>query len=270
MTNEDIKLKTYSFYDDFPENRPEEGKPYINCYMGDFCVRYPVEKNAIAILLEPRSLEPYGYDYIEKHPEQFKHVFTYDSQLLRKVPQAHFLLWATLWCTSDVPKTKGISMISSDKTCCELHKARLELAKILDKNDKVDCFGTFKGPEHYVNTYDAHAEYKFAIAFENYIDDMWYTEKILNCFGTKTVPIYYGARRIGDVFNADGIIQVDDWRKIPDLVNSLDIDAEYEKRKAAIEDNFERVKPYGARWRDRFFNEYGHLLRGMMNDINNR
>ena len=102
------------------------------------------------------------------------------------------------------------------------------------------------------------------IVIENYIDDLWFTEKILNCFSTKTVPIYYGARNIGQLFNADGIIQVDDWRKIPEIVANLDIDAEYEKRREAIEDNFERVKAYDIRWFDRFFNTYGDLLEEMI------
>ncbi len=265
-----IYINNHSFYDDFPDNVPVPGQPYIECFMGDFCHRVGnIPPNSIAILLEPRSIEPNGYQWIENHPDVFRHIWTYDSKLL-KLPQAHFLLWASLWCTSDIPKTKGISIVSSDKRCCELHNARIELAQYFDKGDKVDCFGTFRGNKaDYVEAYDAHAPYKFAIAIENYIDDFWYTEKILNCFSTKTVPIYFGARKIGEHFNADGIIQVEDWRDIPKIVENLDIDDEYEKRKEAIEDNFIRCKPFGDRWRDRFFRDYGDLLEEMMDELYN-
>ena len=261
-----MRIKTYTYYDDFPDNRPVMEQPYINAYFGDFCAKEVIQPNSIAILLEPRSIEHLGYEFVEKNPDKFKYIFTYDSKLL-KLLNARFLVWGTTWCTADVPKTKGISMISSHKICCELHKNRLALAKYFDNGNKVDCFGTFRDPSGktgFVKTYDAHAEYKFAIAMENYIDDFWFTEKILNCFSTKTVPIYYGAKRIGDFFNMDGIIQVSDWHDIIDIAENLDIDTEYDKRREAIEDNFIRVKPYGERWRDRFFKEYGELLEGML------
>ena len=264
-----IRFKTHSYYDDFPDNHEVDGEPYINCYVGDFCDFHEVEPDSIAVMLEPRSIEHVGYEYVSKHPEQFKYIFTYDSALL-KLPQARFWVWASVWCRADVPKTKGISMISSHKQCCELHKARTELAKYFENKGKVDCFGTYNDPEGktgFVNTYDAHAEYKFAVVMENYIDDLWYTEKILNCFACKTVPIYYGARLIGELFNPDGIIQVEDWHDIPKIVENLDIDAEYEKRKAAIEDNFERSKDYDGRWCDRFFESYGDILGEMMDEL---
>jgi len=265
-----IYLKNHSFYDDFPDNHPVEGEPYIECFMGDFCHRVGnIPPNSIAILLEPRSIEPNGYKWIENHPNVFRHIWTYDSKLLQ-LPQAHFLLWASLWCKADILKTRKISMVSSDKMCCELHKARIELARYFDKRNLVDCFGTFRGnKDDYVDAYQAHAAYKFAIAIENDIDDYWFTEKILNCFATKTVPIYYGARKIGEFFNADGIIQVDDWHKIPAIVENLDIDAEYEKRRAAIEDNYLKSLPWGDRWRDRFFRNYGYILEEMMNELYN-
>lgn len=264
-----IKIKVHSYYNEFPDNQEEEGKPYINCYVGDFCEFHEVVPGSIAIMLEPRSIEHLGYEYVERHPEQFKYIFTHDSRLL-KLPQARFWVWCSVWCTADVPKTKGISMISSHKNCCELHRIRTLLAKQFDIGDKVDCFGTFRdesGKTGRVSTYDAHAEYKFAIAIENHIDDLWFTEKIINCFATKTVPIYYGARKIGELFNADGIIQVDKWEDIPKIVNELDIDAEYAKRKDAIEENFELSKAYAGGWFDRFFTEYGDLLGGMMDEL---
>lgn len=263
-----MQIKVYSYYDEFPEYAVKDfSKPYINCYVGDFCAfEKEIQSNSIAIMLEPRSIEQQGYAFVEQHPEKFKHIFTHDSKLLQ-LPNAHFWVWCSVWCTADVPKTRGISMISSHKNCCDLHKARTQLAKQFDGKGRVDCYGTFRdetGRTGRVTTYDAHAAYKFAIAMENYVDDYWFTEKILNCFSTKTVPIYYGARKISEFFNPDGIIQVDDWRKIPEIVANLDIDAEYEKRREAIEDNFIRVKEYDIRWFDRFFNTYGNLLEEMI------
>ena len=257
-----MQIKCYTYYDGFKECPvTDETKPMIYCYIGDFAARIKIKDPAIVILQEPRSIEHQGYEFVEQHPEKFKYIFTYDSKIL-KLPNTYMFNWGSTWCTADVPKTDGISMVSSNKLCCELHRVRLELANYFDTHDcGVECFGTFRGnPADYATAYEAHATFKFAIVMENYIDDYWYTEKILNCFSTKTVPIYYGARKISEIFNGDGIIEVDDWHDIPEIVKNLDVDAEYEKRREAIEDNFIRVKPYGAMWRERFLKKYGKML----------
>jgi hypothetical protein len=258
-----LRFNVYSYYDHFPDRKPVKGEPVVNCYVGDFCATEKIKPNSIAIMFEPRSIEQKGYRYVEQHPEKFKYIFTHDSELL-KLQNSRFLMWGVVWCKADVPKTKGISIISSHKECCELHKARTMLAKQFEQNSKVDCFGTYNDPEGkkgWVDTYDAHAEYKFAIAMENYIDDYWFTEKILNCFSTRTVPIYYGARKINEFFDADGIIRVDDWHDIPRLVEELDIYAEYDKRKGAIERNYHiAIDNYGDKWQERFIREHGKML----------
>ena len=48
---------------------------------------------------------------------------------------------------------------------------------------------------------------------ENSIAELYYTEKIIDCFLTGTVPIYWGTKRITDGFNKDGIIMLDDYLK---------------------------------------------------------
>ena len=255
------KIKMHALYDHFPDRNPEEGEKYIDCYADShiFDCRGP-GKN-IAMLLEPRSMINDAYEFCYDHNEYFSYIFTHDSQIL-KLPQARMLNWGDVWCTTDSEKTKNISIVSSWKDWCPLHKARLDLAKHFDyPGSRVDCYGSFRGDkEHWDDVRDAHEHYKFAIVVENDIDEFWYTEKLLNCFSNKVVPIYVGASRISEIFNADGIIQVADWHNIPWIIDSLDVDAEYEKRKEAIEDNYLRVEPYKTPWKERFFNQYEKIM----------
>jgi hypothetical protein len=220
--------------------------------------------DGIAFLFEPRSMIGPAYDYVEQYSDNFTLIFTHDSRILEK-PNAYFFNWANVWYTSDSPKTKGISLVSSWKDWCPLHKARLSLAKLFDMSKKVDVYGTWNeygNPELKVPVKDYLENYKFSIVIENDIDDLWFTEKILNCFSTKTVPIYLGARKIGDVFNEKGIIRVNDWMEIPDVVNNLDIDS-YDSYLPYIEDNFERVKEYTIPWDERFFKAYTDVIEGI-------
>ena len=82
-------------------------------------------------------------------------------------------------------------------------------------------------------------DYCFSVAMENARSPGYFTEKILDCFATGTVPIYYGAPDIGDFFNPDGIIELTDGLD-PSL---LDRDR-YERMLPAVCDNFERCLQY--------------------------
>lgn len=260
-----LRIKMNALYDHFPEHKYVEGEPYIECYSDSFVKLCTSPGKNIALLLEPRSMVGEYYDFVYENHDFFKYIFTHDSKLLT-LPNSRLMMWNEVWRISDQPKTKGISLVSSWKNWCPLHIARIELARQLKNSEKVDCFGSFDDRNaQWFEVSETHDPYKFAIVIENDIDDYWYTEKILNCFGTKTVPIYVGSKKIGDFFNADGIIEVDDWRTIPDLVKNLDIDAEYEKRLPAINDNFGRLEPYKVGWKERFFRDYGELMEEVQN-----
>ena len=71
----------------------------------------------------------------------------------------------------------------------------------------------------------------------------WITEKVIDCFATKTIPIYYGAPNIGDFFNKDGIIVFNSIDELNVILNSLPPNF-YESKRAAIEENYERSKQY--------------------------
>ena len=260
-----IRIKMHAMYDHFPDHNPVEGEPYIECYSDTFVNMCKGPGNNIALLLEPRSMIGPAYDWVEEHESYFRYIFTHDSKLMR-LPQARILNWADVWLTMDSPKTKGISLVTSPKDWCPLHHARLQLYHFFKDKNYVDCFyGDWNNPEiENIKPQDYLEHYKFSIIIENDIDDFWYTEKILNCFSTKTIPIYVGARMINELFNPDGIIEVRDWHLIPDVIQWLDLDFEYHKRKEAIEDNFKLVEPYKTPWKERFFRGYGNLLEDMI------
>lgn len=260
-----IRLKMHSMYDHFPDRNPVEGEPYIDCYSDTYVTECKGPGNNIALMLEPRSMIGEAYDYVNKHHGYFKWIFTHDSLLL-SYSNAILFTWGDVWLQTDQIKNKGISLVTSYKNWCPLHNARLELADYYKNRPEVDVYyGDWNNPN--IPTVDASeylSPYKFSIIIENDIDDFWYTEKILNCFSTKTVPIYLGARKIYQLFNADGIIQVNDWHDIPRIIEYLNIDEAYANRQAAIEDNYQRVEPYKVKWKERFFRDHEEKLERML------
>jgi len=259
-----MNINLIGYYDHFPNHKPLPFENCVDMYNDEFVKR--ATEGSCALLIEPRSICPKSYEYVEKNHKKFKYIFTHDSKLLEMCDNAKLILWgmgnANYSCSNDVQKTKYISMVSSDKELCEFHIARKELARKIKDNPYVDVLGTIDGGL-FKNTFQIYAEYKFSIAFENYIDDYWFTEKVCNCFANKTIPLYYGARKIGEYFNADGIIQFNSPDEIYDFINKINspkyLNKMYYTREEAINDNYERVKqfPDFETW---FFKEYGELL----------
>lgn len=252
-----MRVNLYSYYNHFANHKPVDGEKFINCYNDDF-VRN--QSGGIALLIEPRSIIPGVYEYMDQHYGDFDFVFTHDDELLKK-PNARRILWGNVAsygpqgeAYGDMPKTKNISFVSSGKEMCALHVARKNLAKEL--SPVIDCMGTYNGGQM-VNSEQIYGPYRFSIAFENWISDYWFTEKICNCFAFNTVPIYFGARKIGEFFDERGIIRaesVDDIRRIVDHLQENG-EKEYEARLPFIEENRKRVAEYEnfERW---FFKTY--------------
>jgi len=59
------------------------------------------------------------------------------------------------------------------------------------------------------------------------------SEKITDCFMTGTIPVFYGIKNIGDFFDSNGIIELNDEFMIEDL--SWDL---YYSKMDSIKNNF--------------------------------
>ena len=264
MERDSVKIKMFWCNDQhFKNYAPNVGEKYIPCYK-DYYVKEDVEPNAIALLREPRSMQPGIYEYIEENYTKFKYVFTHDSILLSRLPNAKLIIWAGVWGWGDSKKdfTHPISMVAPEKAQVPLKVLRKDLA--FELQDTIDCYGTYNGGE-WARCEQYLKNYPFSIVIENYIDDYWITEKICNCFAYKTIPIYLGARKIDELFNEYGIIHVDSADDIRVVVKGL-LDYgenEYNSRLEYVEDNFERVKEY-EQFEDWFMKQYGDLLRGLL------
>lgn len=266
-----MKIRLHSHYEHFPNHKPLPFEEYIDCYNDDFCLREEILPNSIALLIEPRSIQPNVYEWMEQNYHKFKYVFTHDSKLLRMCDNAKLILWGG-GCggISEYPlveKTKNISFVSSNKTMCQEHIWRLELARELKNSSLVDVMGTFDGGSR-VTAQQIYQDYRFSIAYENYIDDYWFTEKICNCFANKVIPIYLGSPFIEKWFNQNGIISVDNNGQLKQVLNFLkvcDLEKIYRDREEAIEDNYKRVQKYKTfeYW---FFNEYEDLLNDLYSE----
>lgn len=188
-------------------------------------------------LLESRQYDGGAYDSLIKNLdivlETFEEIWTHNQTLLDLNPK---FKWSPAYGTyienfGVHNKTKKISMITSNKTGTEQHRFRYNFA--LNNKDNLDLFG--RGFNEIPRKEYGLVDYMFSVAIENDTYDTYFTEKILDCFATGTLPVYKGTRKITEHFNEDGIIFLDDVR-----IESLDKDL-YISKLDAIKENYSRV-----------------------------
>jgi hypothetical protein len=263
-----MRILLHSAYNHFPNKRHEDNpsEPAIEIYNdGHIWHAYGTEPHGeAALLIEPRPLQESTYNKLETEYDRFSKIFTHDSQLLAIAPNAVLIKYWRDYEVYNEEKTKDFSMICGQKQMCPLHIERMKLAEMIA--GEVDVLGDWDGGPK-VTRHDAYAPYKFAVVIENYLDDYWFTEKILNAFSTRTVPIYFGARKISKDFDITGIMQVKRLWDIPQLIEDIKcagVDRVYNNRRAAIERNFQAVQKY-QNFEDWFFKNHEGALQEIWN-----
>lgn len=213
------------------------------------------EKNVI--LLESTAITPNHHKWVWANQKQFNKIYTHNSDLLSLCPNARWVPGGGIWIGTEFgggsigvhDKNKLCSFVSSDKHMCTLHNLRFSAFEFIRrkqagtiKDNDVALFGLFVGSK-FVKPVDYLQDYMYSIIFENYQDDLYFTEKILNCFATGTIPIYLGARNIGSKFNEKGIIKFSNVAELVNILRGIS-KSDYSKRLPAIYDNLKKCQEF--------------------------
>ncbi len=74
---------------------------------------------------------------------------------------------------------------------------------------------------HDINLLNLFHQYKFVFVSENSLCDGYITEKIFNCYFARTIPIYYGSRKINYYFNDNTFINIVDFNNFEDKIEEI-------------------------------------------------
>jgi hypothetical protein len=189
--------------------------------------------------LESRIITPQVVQFVKENyktiSSEYEILFTHNKEIYELADNFIYLPPHGFWIEYPkiYPKSKLVSMISSNKN----YPHRLNWVNRL--KDSVDLYGMgFKGFERKESALN---DYMFSITIENDVYETYWSEKILDCFATGTIPIYYGSPDIGDYFNMDGIILMTDDFDITKINED-----EYYKRMDSIKDNFNKSLQYNV------------------------
>ncbi|NBO22100.1 hypothetical protein EBU94_01995 [bacterium] len=214
------------------------------------CTNYDVNaKYNVCVFIEPPSVLNLPARMFEK----FDLVLTWRKDLLDALPNAKKFLFGTTWIEHDkliFDKKDKISFLTSWKEWAPGHSLRQQVFDLLSNHSKIHNFDLtcIKTPPRIESKNEILDEYKFSIIIENENLEDWFTEKIVDCFATKTVPIYWGCPNIGDYFDEKGIIK---FNNINDLIIKLaDLETStYEDMLTAVEKNYKAAPKYYSYWK---------------------
>jgi hypothetical protein len=190
-------------------------------------------------------------------------VFTHSEKLLEDFENTRWIPGGGIWIGGTyaggqigvIPKSLMVSMLTSNKLQTPLHRRRYLWALWLESTKlNVDVYRQHWRTNARISTYDTLRDYRYSIVIENFIDDRYFTEKLLNCFATGTVPIYLGARNLDHFFDPGGFISFNGWRDLRRIIPSLS-ENDYLSRLPAIHANLKKALEFRS-IEDYIFNNY--------------
>jgi len=200
----------------------------------------------ILFLAEPYSILPTVTEGALRGAMKFDKIYSFTQKILEHYPQAELFEWGSSWLDfTDLKLMKGnnVTFVTSNKNQTVGHKMRLEIYDLLkgvDVSNGLQYYSHISPPFHQRRN-DFFETAKFHIAVENSSQTNYFTEKVIDCFASKTIPVYYGCPNLGDWFNMDGVIQFEDIHNLELILKHLDAD-QYERRRKAVEENYETAK----------------------------
>ena len=222
-------------------------------FFTDMCLEYaykaPSDTIKIAWLIEPPSLSDTHYSKAIEMRGVFDYVMTFNKTLLNGGYDASSFLYYPLggsWIPKRYfrvqKKSKLVSIIGTDKRRAPGHKARrAAVGTFLQQGRDDDVMGRGYKP---INTKIlALGSYAYSVVIESIRLDGYFSEKLIDCLSQGTIPIYWGCSDIGEYFDEDGIIVLDNIDDLGEMLGALS-HTEYDARLKAVKRNLKFSKTY--------------------------
>jgi len=189
------------------------------------------------IISEPKCVHQRYYKLLPLWRHKFHKIFTNYTYLSNKYSNVTSIPIAYTWiketANTEHKKDKLISIIASKKWKHPGHKLR---HKVIDSLPEGSCDFLGRAYKPFVNKSDGLSPYMYSIVIENCQEVDYFTEKIVDCFICRTVPIYWGAGNISDHFDDKGILSfqtIDELHSVLEKISKED----YISRSVAIDNN---------------------------------
>lgn len=201
----------------------------------------------ILMQCEPPNLYIDFFNMVKQNHKNFDLVLAYDERILN-LPGINAIEFCPIgsWIKDELElkKTNQISYLMSSKINGNDYNMRFMIMRWFEKN-KLDSFEVLmhRSPPRVPNKNIFFTNAKFNIACENQVMNNMFSEKLIDCFKTKTIPIYYGCKNIEKYFNTRGIIRFNTIEEFKNIMENL-LPKNYDDMLLYAEENYELSKIY--------------------------
>ena len=189
-----------------------------SCYFQSLSIKHP--KKILWLLESPAFIDNSIIQDLKINHNHFLHILSAhpDAMYVNSIVFPVGGCWIFEQDQNVYRKSKKISAIASNKMTTLGQWLRHESIRIISS---IDSYGPSYNPlGHKI---DALRDYQYHLCFENLKSPMYFSEKLIDCFITGTIPIYFGCENLSQYgFDMRGIIEVNNINEIQDAVKSLD------------------------------------------------
>ena len=209
----------------------------------------------VALLVESKFVKPDVYKRLYELGNEFDLILTHDKEIIinfeekaRYIPADTITLGATYFGTNFQAKRNLISFNYSNKKYLPGHKLRHIISERYSNFDSKVLHKLGSGPEGI--RIDEKGEmlksYFFSICIENSLYEDYFTEKILDCFISGVIPIYWGTSNIYKYFNERGIFRFESLAELDEIINKIKNNGIeiYKSMEKFVEKNYQTAKSY--------------------------
>lgn len=181
---------------------------------------------------------------IDNH-KNFDLILTYDERLFH-LPNARKFLPTASWIKPNIEtKEPLLTFLMSSKRIAYHHIYRFKAMEILiatPNNHGID-FKHYRSPPRLERKEDLLDTAMFHVAMENQPLRHMFTEKLIDCFVSHAVPVYFGCPNIEDYFDVNGIIRFNTPDELIEIKRNLSVDLYYQML-PAVKRNLELAQDY--------------------------
>jgi len=190
-----------------------------------------------AWLIEPNVINTRGYTAVKAHHEHYDYIISHDMQFLSLFPEGKRVfcpasgssLYGHEWQL--YPKSKLVCTVVGTKKSAVGHRLRYEVVQKL--GHKMDIVGRGFKPFAPDKKAETLAPYMYQVCIHNTpVGDYW-SDILLDCIATGTVPIVWGSHYLSKYFDMGGIITFDTVEQLEKILGEIGED-DYRKRGASI------------------------------------
>jgi hypothetical protein len=186
----------------------------------------------------------YSQQDLINNADKFDLILTNIPEVLNTVKHSHLFPLGSSWVKKDFKKIDTfyeVSFLCGPKNYLKGHNLRHEIFNKIHNIKNIPVKSMFsidpKNKNYIFNTS------QFSIIVENTVRENHFTEKIVDCLVTKTIPLYYGCPNIGDFFNKKGIITFKNSEELFLKISFLNENI-YQEKLDIIEENFFKALDY--------------------------